>query len=72
MCQKNLILSPFGLFMNVHSEAIIKLGMKIRFKRTSSYAEQGLKYFSSNIFKDKYSVKKNMLLFTFGVQTHVV
>ena len=40
--------------MNVHYEVIIKLGMKIRFKCTSSYEEQGVKYFSNNIFKDKY------------------
>ena len=44
--------------MNVHYEAIIKLGMKIRFKCTSSYEEQGVKYFSINIFKDKHSIYK--------------
>lgn len=58
--------------MNVHYEAIIKFGMKIRFKCTSSYEEQGVKYFSINIFKDKHSITKNMLPVTFGVQTDVI
>ena len=49
--------------MNVHYEAIIKLGMKIRFKCTSSYEEQGVKYFSSNIFKDKYTITEEHATF---------